>query len=257
MKRFVLALAVVACAALSALADPPIVVTEMKVQPGQMYRIPVKLKSEKDELGQTKNFTDEQAFFGEMFGPKGARHFVFQAPAIKKDKDGKDIPPAKTTFFVSWWVVGESEGTTTTLVLDYEPAPKPAPNPGPQPGPQPNPQPEPKPTPVVPAGKRFILIIEETGDAVASRGIIFADPALSARTKEQGHKWRVVDKDNKTATGSTPADLEPYFKEAAGKKLPRMYVVAPDGTPTYVGDAPNDPATVAGQMLDIIKKAGG
>lgn len=256
MKRYVFALAVTLAAFAAALAEPPIVVSEMKVEPGQLYRIPVKLKNEKAELGQAKNFADDQAFFGEMFGPKGQRTFMFQAPALKKDAGGNDIAPKRTNFVVSWWVVGESEGSTTTLVLDYEAAPKPEPKPGPQPKPEP-PKPDPKPEPVVPPGKRFILIIEETGEAVASRGIVFADAALAARTKDQGHKWRVVDKDNRTAAGATPADIEPYLKEATGKKLPRLYVVAPDGTPCYVGDAPNDPANAAAKTLEILKGAGG
>lgn len=145
----------------------------------------------------------------------------------------------------------------TVTVPDPKPKPTPVPpGPGPQPNPNPpDPTPNPKPAPA-PPGKRFIVIVEETGDAVPARGLILANGELAARIADKGHKFRVVDKDNKTATGNTPADLKPYLEEAAGKTRPRLYIVAPDGTVCWFGDCPQ--GTDAGaQILKLLTAAGG
>lgn len=136
---------------------------------------------------------------------------------------------------------------TVTIPGKVEPGPDPQPGPQPQPGPKPNP---------VPPGKRFVVIIEETEQAVPARGIMMSDAALAARMKEKGHQWRIADQNNRTATGSVPVDLKPYLEEAAGKKLPRLYIVAPDGTVCWYGDAPTG-SDVGVKTLELLKAAGG
>ena len=132
------------------------------------------------------------------------------------------------------------------------PNPGPTPDPGPGPGPGPTPDPKPAPAP----GKRFLVIVEETADAVPIRGQILANPDLAARVAAQGHKWRIADKDNLTSKGTAPADLKPYFAEAAGKKLPRLYIVAPDGTVCWYGDCPQG-ADAPAQILKLLTANGG
>lgn len=229
------------------MAAPPDVPAALKVKPGQLVRVSV--KADPDKLGTAKTFTDSEAFWGELVGPKGTRQFVFQAPAIEYDAAGKPIPPARTQYVVSWWTAGDLEGVSTTITVDYIPAPAPVPVP---PAPTPTPPVPPTPAPVV-AGKRFIVIVEETGDAVPARGVMLANAALAARIKDKGHLWRCVDKDNKTASGNAPADLAPYIDRAKATKVPRLFIVAETGDVVFEGDPPADPA----KFLDVLTKAGG
>lgn len=119
-------------------------------------------------------------------------------------------------------------------------------------GPQPPPKPEPQPGPVA-EGKRYILLVEETADANASRGKLFTDATLFQRIKDRGHIWRAADKDVRDAAGNVPADLKPYLDRAAGKKLPQVFIVAPDGTVLIQAECPADAAT----LLELLKRAGG
>lgn len=121
---------------------------------------------------------------------------------------------------------------------------------GPQPPPKPDPKPDPKP---VVEGKRWILIIEETADATASRGKLVTDPVLFARINDRGHVWRIADVNVVDAGGKPPVDLKPYIDRAAGKKLPRLFIVAPDGTVLVDEPCPVDAAGV----LALLTKAGG
>jgi hypothetical protein len=100
------------------------------------------------------------------------------------------------------------------------------------------------------------VIVEETEGAVPVRGQILANPDLAARITAQGHKWRIADKDNLTSKGTAPADLKPYLAEAAGKKLPRFYIVAPDGTVCWYGDCPQG-ADAPAQILKLLTANGG
>lgn len=98
-------------------ASPPDVPAAVKAKPGQLVRVTV--KADPDKLGHAKNFTDAEAFWGELAGPKGTRQFVFQAPL-----DGK-----RSSFVVGWWTDGELEGSTTTIEVDTGTAPIPPPKP--------------------------------------------------------------------------------------------------------------------------------
>lgn len=162
---------------------PPEVPIELKAKPGQMIRVSVKTDA---EIGTLRNFTDTEAFWGELVSPKGTRQFVFQAPA-----DGK-----RSTFVVGWWTKGELEGTATTITVEgVAPTPLPVP-------PEPNP-PEPKPpTPVPPTpAKTFqVLVIYESGathsagQKAVMEGKVVED-WLNANCTGGKTGWARVDKD--------------------------------------------------------------
>ncbi len=119
----------------------------------------------------------------------------------------------------------------------------------PGPGPQPDP---PKPDPIV-AGKLYVVIIEETRNAVISRGVWFADRGLEAAMKAKGHKWRVVDKDVTNAEGQTPADVKRFVDDAKAKTLPMLYLVNEAGKTVYSGAAPVE----VPRLLELLTKFGG
>lgn len=99
MKR-ILALALVAAATQLSMGAPPEVPSVIKAKPGQLVRITV--KAAPDKLGSARNFKDEDAFWGELVGPKGTRQFVFQAPALEYDAAGKAIPPKRAEYGLTW-----------------------------------------------------------------------------------------------------------------------------------------------------------
>jgi len=121
---------------------------------------------------------------------------------------------------------------------------------GPQPPPGPGPQPEPdkwEPSPLI------VLVIEETAEAASGRGAFFTDSALSARMKEKGHKFRVVDKDVIGPDGQPPEDLKRFLELTKNKKLPQVFLVDPKGKTRYQGDCPNK----ASELLSLMGKVGG
>jgi hypothetical protein len=91
--------------AVVAQAAPPQVPQTLTAKSGKLLRVVVKTDS---EIGTAKNFTEEQAFWGELIAPKGERHFVFQGPT----ENETDL-----AFVVAWWTVGEKEGVTTTITV--------------------------------------------------------------------------------------------------------------------------------------------
>lgn len=124
--------------------------------------------------------------------------------------------------------------------------------PGPTPGP--GPQPGPTPDPFVPTtGPLYVVIIEETGEAAAERGRLFADPTIAARFREKGHRFRVVDKDVIGVDGQPPADVRRFLDSARGKKLPQVFLVDKEGRTVVSGDLPTTPSG----LLELIQKAGG
>lgn len=246
MKRFTLA-ALCAVFAGVALAAPPNLDIPADVKPVGGY---ARFTPKTDAVSVTYVSLDSaDPFPSEEL--KDPRRFLLPVAGLE---------PGKYRFVaVAAGATGEqTRGEFTVTIPEPKPKPGPVP-PGPGPGPQPNPNPQPGPQPnpaPVPAGKRFLVIVEETSEAVPARGLILANPDLSARIAAQGHKWRIVDKDNKTAAGNTPTDIKPYITEAAGKKLPRLYIVAPDGTVCWYGDCPqgNDAAPA---ILKLLTGAGG
>lgn len=119
-------------------------------------------------------------------------------------------------------------------------------NVGPRPPPpEPGPAPQPKP---VPADLWGFVIVEETGDAVAGRAALLGDRDLASFLKAKGLRWRVVDKDVKTAAGETPPDVKPWIEDAKGKTLPQVYLVGKDGAKVYGGPCPK----TAGELVKLI-----
>lgn len=170
-----------------ALAAPPDVPGELKVKPGQLVRVRVKTEA---EVGTARNFTDTEAFWGELVSPKGERHFVFQAPA-----EGK-----RTVYVVAWWTKGETEGATTTIVVDAAP---------PAPPPQPKPDDPPAPKPVDPVTSFRVIFAFESGDLLppGQRGAVYGKAVedwLTANCTGGAKGWRRRDKDS-------PGESDPEF----------------------------------------------
>lgn len=132
------------------------------------------------------------------------------------------------------------------------PQPPPDPEPRPDPRPDPQPEPEPEPGPVV-AGPLYVVVIEETADAVAERGLFFGSGPLAALMKAKGHKWRVVDKDVQDASGKPPADVARFLEVARGKAMPQLFLVTQQGQTAYAGDLPKTPA----DLISLLQKYGG
>lgn len=148
-------------------------------------------------------------------------------------------------------VKGRSATTARHTVVIGTPQPVP-PGPGPQPVP-PNPQPAP-PGPVNPASPvAFLVVVEETADAVAGRGAFFADPALAQQMKARSLKWRVVDKDVVGADGKPPADVARFLVLAAGKPYPSLFLVDAAGKLIDHRPVPRTPA----DLLALLTQFGG
>jgi hypothetical protein len=103
--RHVSAVGLLLVAALSALAAPPEVPRELKCEPGQLLRIPVKGAG---EIGYQPTFEDSEAFFDELLPTPGARRFVFQS-----------LKPG--TYHVTFWTLTEKGGTTCKIVVGGKP----------------------------------------------------------------------------------------------------------------------------------------
>lgn len=158
MTRFVVLMTALTCPAWGppalALGAPPDVPPHLKVRPGQIVRVVVKTDK---EIGSVKNFAETDAFWGELVSPaKGARHFMFQAPALEYDAKGKVIPPKRTEFVIGWWEKGDLSGSATTITLDLTGV---APVP---PGPVP-PSPDPTPPAPDPVSTFEVLLVYESG----------------------------------------------------------------------------------------------
>jgi hypothetical protein len=136
--------------------------------------------------------------------------------------------------------------------------PVPDPGPGPEPAPptptppDPVPVPPEPPAPVAPQ-KLVVVIVEETADAVATRGAFLSDKTLDSFMKAKGHKWRVIDRNVTGADGKPPADVVRFLDDAKAKALPMLYLVNPAGKTVYSGPA----AKTAGELVDLLKKWGG
>ena len=117
-------------------------------------------------------------------------------------------------------------------------------------GPQPPPDPKP---PVWDETPLIVLIVEETAQAAATRGALFADATLAARMAAKNHKWRVVDKDVIGPDGKPPADVLRFLEMAKGKTLPQVFLVDGKGKTRYQGDCP----AKASELLALLGKVGG
>jgi hypothetical protein len=214
------------------LAAPPDVPAKLTVQPGQLVRVTVKGDA---PLGTLKNFTDEEAFWGELVSPKGQRQFVFQAPA-----DGR-----RSTYVVGWWTKGEADGVSTTITVEGGKAdPWPGPSPEPKPGPQPDPSPKPAPV----AGTLFVVVVEEAGDRGKNPDAarVLNDLAFWQGLKSRDVLYRFYDDD------AADAARLGYLPHATKAGLPALLTLDRGGK---VLDARKLPATTA--AIDTLLKGYG
>jgi hypothetical protein len=135
----------------------------------------------------------------------------------------------------------ETARATVTIGEPIPPIPVP-PNPGP--GPQPGP------LPPAPITRAWVVVVEETGEAVGDRGRLLTDPGIRDYLHAKNWKTRVVDKDVVSKDGSTPADVRPWVEDAKGKTLPQLYLVGKDGAKVYGGACPRTAA-------ELVKLIGG
>ena len=119
--------------------------------------------------------------------------------------------------------------------------------------PKPDPKPDPTPEPDNSPAKLFVVVIEETGEAVAGRGAFFTDATLAARFKDKGHRFRVVDKDVIGADGKPPADVKRFLDAAKSKPYPSVFLVDEKGKTRVQTKVPETPA----DMIELLKKYGG
>lgn len=226
MKRVLLPVLFVLAAAGLAAAAPPDVPEKLKVKPGQLVRVTVKGDA---VLGSLKNFTDEEAFWGELVSPKGSRQFVFQAPAAQYDKAGKPLPQ-RSTFVIGWWTKGEVTGSSTTITVEGATA---------APGPvEPEPK-EPDPKEPIPA-KYYFMVVRPDGPASPAFTAYMADPAWTA-LRGKGHLVKDF-----TATEAAP------WVKVGSVPLPAVATLGfrADGKTTFLARPPV-PAPAAGD--DILR----
>lgn len=120
--------------------------------------------------------------------------------------------------------------------------------------PNPDPKPDPQPGPAPTKQGYFIIVVEETAQAAANRGANFVDATLRQRIQDKGHKWLVFDKDVVDKDGVRPRDLVFYLDKAAGKTLPRMFLVGlSDSKIHFEGDAPK----TAAELVKLLESKGG
>lgn len=166
-------------------AEPPVVPKEIKATPGQLVRITVKTDK---KIGNARNFTDADGFFGELVAPTGQRQFVFQPP----------LQGAKSSYVLSFWTEGELEGSTCTIIVEGILPPIPVP-----PTPSPTPTPTPSPSPVT--SYRVIWVYESASTLTPTQNSVLYAKSITDYlntycTKDNSQSsWRRFDKDT-TAT---------------------------------------------------------
>lgn len=180
--------------------------------------------------------------FGFLEGETKARKHVFDVETVVVLATGNGNGKVRVRALVCQEGVVQVVAEIIVQVVDVLPTP---PNP-------PNPQP-PDPTPVTPQ-KLFVVIIEETEEAVAKRGAMLSDAALLARMKEKGHKFRVVDRNVVDANGNPPADIKRFLEASKNKKLPQLFLVNEKGETVKTAELVEN---TAAELLDLLKKSGG
>ena len=125
---------------------------------------------------------------------------------------------------------------------------------GPLPPPDPDPDPDPKPDPIPePIAKAWLVVIEETADAAASRGAYITDKGLVDYMKSKGWKHRIADKDAKNKDGERPRDLVPYLERSTKWGLPYVCLVDQKGQVRMEGKLPATPSALLQKLKEIGK----
>lgn len=194
----------------------------------------VRLSPKTDAVGVLYVALDgEEAFPSEEL--KDPRRFLFDTKGLNGRYRFAAIGASAT---------GELVRVDFVVIVGNGPTPTP-PGPGPMP---------PDPKPPDPAGVvKFLVVVEETADATAARGIYLADLTLAARLKDKGIKIRVVDKDVVGTDGKPPADVARFIADARDKPLARVYLVDEKGKTIFAGNMPADPA----RLIELLSRFGG
>lgn len=223
---------------------------------------------------EVKSIGPQQAAVGDLvmleLKADGATAYAWELAAAPRAKTFLPIDGGRKIVFASGdpgtfvFVGAATNGKEVSLVIHAveltvggKPNPPPAPPAPPAPPddgttpPQP-PAPDGQTTPVT-ATKLYMVIVEETANAVAERGQLLRDRTLAARVKAKGHKWRIVDQNIVGPDGKPPADVKPYLDLARGKGLPQIFLVTPAGKMIYQGNLP----VAAPAFLQLIQKFGG
>ena len=121
-------------------------------------------------------------------------------------------------------------------------------------GPEPDPDPIPPPTP----GKRFVLVVSESGDRTATMGATLVN--FRQWLASSGHEWRIEDPNIKGRNEKTPAWFQAYLDQIqkAGVPYPALVVGVPSdkgGDTTIVSITPM-PDSVD-KAIEAVKAAGG
>lgn len=106
----------------------------------------------------------------------------------------------------------------------------------------PPPCPPKPPEPPKPVSAGGFVVVEETAEATQARAVLLTDARVHALIKALGLSHKIVDKDAKDAKGNVPSAVAKYLEAAKGKKLPRLFVVAADGSILSERDCPMGPA---------------
>jgi hypothetical protein len=234
------ALAALFAAAVVAQAAPPDVPKTLIAKPGQLVRVVVKTDA---PLGTARNFEEADAFWGELVGPKGERHFVFQAP---------DDLTAGRQYVVTFWVKGETEGATTTVSVpaakrqdekkDDRPDDK---------------KDDAKPPPGKVESVRLV-VVSESANQTARKAEFYGDKSLQDywQARKWDGPWWVDPQAEDPATKQTPAKWKPFVDQAKSLGLAEAVFVVDrtSGKVLYEGKPPATPA----DLLKLLKdKTGG
>jgi hypothetical protein len=112
--------------------------------------------------------------------------------------------------------------------------------------------------PVVEAGPRWIIIVEETQDRTPQQAAVLTDSSFRQWLTTSGHDYRMIDQNVQDQSGTVPTACAPYLNLAKGKTLPRLFIVDGSsgdskGKVLFAGDLP---PTVAA-LKALIKQEGG
>lgn len=130
--------------------------------------------------------------------------------------------------------------------------------PGPEPDPDPDPEPDPDPDPTPEPGKRFVLVVSETGERTAEQASTLMGLRDYLQTKK--HDFRFIDPDFENREGERPKWFDRYAEhiEKAEIKGPALVigVLSEDGKTVVQIFAQELPVTAAA-AIEAVKAKGG
>ena len=162
---------------------------------------------------------------------EGTSKYRWDRPAL-----GSDGVVSARLLWVSAAGWPEVEEYPIPLAVEWSGA---TPSPTPDPEPEPDPVPPPPPPPPPPADLWGAIVIEESNERTAEQAAVLLSQELALYFETAKLAYRIEDQDAEGPDGNTPADLKPYIERAkkAGN-LPRVFVIATDGTIVFEGYLP-------------------